>query len=90
MQFEYDINKSRSNKEKHGVDFEEIETLWNDPNLVELAVAYVGEPRYVVIGIISKKHWTVIITYRGDKTRIISARRSRKQEVDLYGQINKN
>jgi uncharacterized DUF497 family protein len=58
--------------------------LWNDPDLVEIPVKTSDEPRYLVIGKISGKHWSGIITYRGEKIRIISARRSRKEEVDLY------
>jgi uncharacterized protein len=32
---------------------------------------------------IEGKHWSGVITYRGDKVRIISARRSRKEEVEI-------
>jgi uncharacterized DUF497 family protein len=42
------------------------------------------EPRFLVIGRISGRHWSGVITYRGDKIRIISVRRTRKEEVDLY------
>lgn len=38
----------------------------------------------MVIGMINNKHWTAIITYRGDSVRIISVRRSRKEEVDIH------
>ncbi|PWN54835.1 hypothetical protein DEH80_15330 [Abyssibacter profundi] len=31
-----------------------------------------------------QKHWSAVVTYRGDKIRIISVRRSRRQEVELY------
>jgi len=89
MQFEYDINKSKSNKHKHGIDFEEIKQLWDDPYLVEIAVAFIGESRFIVIGSIVNKHWTAVITYRNSTTRIISVRRSRKQEVDIYDQFHK-
>jgi len=42
------------------------------------------EPRFLVIGKISGKHWSGIITYRTEKIRIISIRRSRREEVDIY------
>lgn len=32
MHFEYDQQKSASNKEKHGIDFEEAQALWDDAN----------------------------------------------------------
>lgn len=42
------------------------------------------EARFLLIGKIGSKHWSAVITYRGDKVRIISVRRSRKEEVELY------
>jgi len=42
------------------------------------------EPRYLVVGRITGKHWSGIITYRGDAVRIISVRRARKEEIDFY------
>ncbi|MBI4653539.1 MAG: BrnT family toxin [Nitrospirae bacterium] len=84
MDFEFDSRKSDSNKIKHGIDFYEAQALWDDPNLIEIPLKTSDEPRLLVIGRISEKHWSGIITYRSDKTRIISVRRSRKEEVDIY------
>lgn len=84
MEFEFDPQKSDSNKIKHGIDFNEAQELWNDPDLVEIPVKTSDETRYLVIGKISGKHWSGVITYRGERIRIISVRRSRKEEVDLY------
>ena len=84
MDFEFDINKSKSNKKKHNIDFNEALELWSDPDLIEISVKTSDEPRYLVIGKISGKHWSGIITYREEKIRIISVRRSRKEEVDIY------
>jgi len=84
MEFEYDPKKRESNKQKHGIDFHEAETLWADPDLIEIPVQTSDESRYLVIGMIGGKHWSGVITYRGEKTRIISVRRSRKEEVDIY------
>ncbi|MGZ6203265.1 MAG: BrnT family toxin [Thermodesulfobacteriota bacterium] len=58
--------------------------LWCDPNLIEVPVKTIDEPRYLVIGKISEKYWSAVVTYRGEKIRIISVRRSRKEEVDVY------
>lgn len=88
MRFEYDPEKSISNAQKHGIDFEKAQELWLDDNILEIQVAFEGEPRSIVIGRISDKCWTVVITYRDGVVRIISARRSRKKEVYLYGQEN--
>ncbi len=84
MYFEFDTNKSKSNKGKHGIDFLEAQELWEDPELLEIPARTEDEPRYVVIGMIANKHWSAVITYRGEKVRIISVRRSRKEEVALY------
>jgi uncharacterized protein len=84
MEFEFDPKKSDSNKQKHGLDFQEARALWADPDLIEIPVQTIDEPRYLVIGMIQGKHWSGVITYRGDKVRIISMRRSRKEEVEIY------
>ena len=84
MEFEFDPGKSSSNKEKHGIDFYKAQALWNDPDLVEIPVRTSDEPRFLVIGNISEKHWSGVITYRSEKIRIITVRRSRKEEVEIY------
>ena len=82
--FEFDINKSLSNKVKHGIDFIEAQLLWNDDNLLEIPAKTEDEPRFLVVGKISDIHWSAIITYRGSNIRIISVRRSRKEEIFYY------
>ena len=84
MEFEFDPRKNAANKKKHGIDFIEAQALWDDPDLLEIPAKTTDEPRYLVVGIISEKHWSGIITYRQDKIRIISVRRSRPEEVELY------
>jgi len=84
MQFEFDLEKSDMNKRKHGIDFVEAQALWDDPDFIEIPVKASDEPRFLVIAKISEKHWSGVITYRAEKIRIISVRRSRKEEVDLY------
>ncbi len=84
MEFEFDVQKSDNNKRKHGIDFNEAQELWNDPDSIEVPVRTSDEPRYLVIAKISGKYWSGVITYRGEKIRIISVRRSRKEEVEIY------
>ena len=84
MDCEFDIKKSNGNKLKHGIDFYEAQALWEDPDFIEIPIKTSDEPRNLVIGMISGKHWTGVITYRGEKLRIISIRRSRKEEVEIY------
>jgi uncharacterized DUF497 family protein len=84
MGFEYDPDKGVENKRKHGIDFEEAQQLWADARLVEVPARTTDEPRWVLIGKIDEKHWSAIITRRGDNIRLISVRRSREEEVQIY------
>ena len=84
MGFEYDPEKSAENKRKHGVDFEEAQVLWSDPALLEVPARVSDESRWVVIGKMLEKHWSAVITRRNDDIRIISVRRSRDEEVEIY------
>ena len=82
--FEYDDDKSQTNLEKHGIDFLDAQALWNDPDLLEIRAKSEDEPRFLVIGFIGQKHWSAVVTYRNGTIRLISVRRSRKREVELY------
>ncbi len=84
MEFEFDPEKSHANNAKHGIDFVKAQSLWDDSALLEIPARTTDEPRYLVIGRIADKHWSGVITYRGDAIRIISVRRARQEEVKLY------
>jgi uncharacterized DUF497 family protein len=68
MKFEYDSEKSEINKEKHGIDFFDAQALWRDPDYIQIPAITTDEPRFLVIGKIAGKHWSGVITYRGDAT----------------------
>jgi len=84
MEFEFDPAKSARNKEKHGIDFVEAQALWDDSELLEVPARTEDEPRLLVIGQMDDKHWSAVITYREERIRIISVRRSRPREIELY------
>ena len=84
MKFEFDPKKSDANKTKHGIDFIEAQELWNDIDYLEIPAKTTDESRFLVIGKIGEKHWTGIITYRNENIRIISMRRARNEEIELY------
>jgi uncharacterized DUF497 family protein len=84
MKFEFDPAKSAANKQKHGIDFNAAQELWNDPNLLEVPTLSMDEARYLVIGQIGTKHWSAVITYRNDSVRLISVRRAREEEIEHY------
>ena len=84
LSFEFDARKSQSNLKKHGIDFVEAQLLWLDPDLLEVPANTVDEPRYLMIGKILDKHWSAVVTYRKENTRIISVRRARDEEIEIY------
>jgi hypothetical protein len=82
--FEFDPAKSVGNKIKHGIDFSEAQALWDFPVLQIPAKLTGDEARFSVIGKINRRFYTAVITYRGLVVRLISIRRSRKNEKELY------
>ena len=84
MQFEYDPNKSQINLRKHGIDFESAKRLWSDGKRAVIEAPYPVESRYILIAELDKRLWSAVYTHRHSKIRIISVRRSRKREKELY------
>ena len=84
MEFEYDIEKHVRSRTKHGIDFVDAQALWDDLDRLEIPAKTSDEPRSVVIGKIGNKHWSAIITIREGRIRLISVRRARLEEVELY------
>jgi len=84
MAFVFDAAKSGRNLAKHGVDFEQAQQLWDDPELLEIPARTEDETRYMVIGRMDGRCWSAVVTYRSDDVRIISVRRARREEVVLY------
>jgi hypothetical protein len=86
VQFEFDPEKSDSNKAKHGIDFVEAQALWKSSHVLFHAKDAL-EKRYMVIGTIGDEYWSAIITYRGSAIRIISVRKSTALEIETYAKI---
>lgn len=86
MKYEWDDNKSASNKLKHGIDFEDAKKLWDDPLKVEIQASFMDEERFILIRKMKSNIWTAIYTIRGESIRIISVRRAMKKEASLYVQ----
>ncbi|MGC1528297.1 MAG: BrnT family toxin [Phormidesmis sp.] len=85
MEFEFDEKKRAANLEKHKIDFIEAQRIWADPNRLEIPARTDGsEFRFVVIGQVSGKVWSAVITYRGSAVRIISVRHTKKNELAAY------
>lgn len=84
MNFEYDPGKSASNKEKHGIDFEEAKSLWLDEERLQIRAKSEDEPRFALIARLEGKVWSAFFTLRNANIRIISVRRARENERKLY------
>jgi uncharacterized DUF497 family protein len=87
MEFEWDQEKAQSNRDKHGVSFEEAQTVFDDPLYVDFYDPdhSENENRYIIIGTSSVGNILLVsYTERGDIIRIISARQVTKQELKAY------
>jgi uncharacterized DUF497 family protein len=84
VEFEFDPAKSEVNFAKHGIDFVEAQALWADENRLEIPARTQDEPRTLVVGRIGDRHWSAVVTDREQRIRIISVRRSRIEEIELY------
>lgn len=82
--FEFDPGKSALNKEKHGIDFEEAQALWADGRMKIIGAGPATEIRYLAIGRIGELLWSAVFTIREPAIRLISVRRARKDEANLY------
>ena len=83
-EFEFDREKSAANLDKHGIDFVRAQEIWDDPNSIEIGARSVEEIRFAIIGRVGDDLWTAIVTDRNAAIRIISVRRARHDEMELY------
>ena len=81
--FEFNKRKSESNKKKHGMDFRSAIKLWEDPNRLEIPAHFVDEDRFILIAKLDKEYWSAVFTKRNSVFRIISVRKSRKNEREI-------
>ena len=87
MTFAWDENKAASNRSKHGVPFEEAQTVFDHPLYVDFYdLDHSGEEeRYLIVGA-SDQRRLLIVSYmeRGDSIRLISAREVTRAEREAY------
>jgi uncharacterized DUF497 family protein len=84
MKFEFDQDKSSSNKDKHGIDFHEAQFMWLDPERIVIPARTLDEVRFLMVAKFSGDYWSAIFTMRGEIIRIISVRKSRQNEKEIY------
>jgi uncharacterized DUF497 family protein len=85
MEFEWDNEKNSKNIEKHGIDFVDAVSIFENPILeYEDVRKNYGEKRFFGIGILNNIEISVVYTKRSNNIRMISARRARKDEREKY------
>jgi len=86
LEFEWDSNKSDKNRRKHGVSFIDAIQIWQSLHVTVKNIAYAkdGETRNATIGMIDGELFTAIWTKRRDAKRLISVRRSRDGEKEIF------
>ena len=83
--FEWDPNKDRLNRQKHGVAFADTFAVFEDPNALTEDDEEHEEDRYVTMGMDCFGRLLVVVyTWRDENIRIISARKANKWEVKQY------
>lgn len=89
IQFEWDEEKNRINKEKHGIDFQTAIHVFDDENRIEIydVEHSIDEDRYNTIGLVHDMLF-VVYTERKDILRMVSARLATQAERRLYYDYN--
>ncbi len=87
--FEWDANKNITNQKKHGISFEEAQTVFFDENalLIDDPDHSEEEDRFILLGFSRKANLLVVChCYRHSESviRIISARKATKTESRAY------
>ena len=85
VEVEWDARKAASNLRRHGIDFADAATVLYDELAVTVADEERDEERFVTIGMDALGRLLVVVfTWRGDRMRLISARRATPRERRQY------
>lgn len=82
--FEWDERKNSANEKKHGMNFADASDVFNDADRLISRVDRNGEKRFLTVGKAFLAIISLVYTIRGAVVRIISARRSSKEERRAY------
>ena len=87
MEVEWDPAKAKENKRVHGIDFAVAVGVFDNPYLEMEDTDAKGEQRFMALGLDSLGRLVVVAyTYRGNKIRLISARKATRKEEKEYAQ----
>lgn len=86
IEFEWDEEKNRRNRAKHGVSFQRARAVFADSFAQEKLDNRdnYGEERWLTVGISHGQMLAVINTQRGERYRLISARKATREEINAY------
>ena len=89
MEFDWDEDKRQSNIRDHGIDFFDVPPLFDGYTVtVEDTRVDYGETRFISLGLLKGRAIAVTHTERGEKIRIISARKATQyEEITYFEQI---
>jgi uncharacterized DUF497 family protein len=85
MNVEWDPEKGRANRRKHGIRFEDARAVFHDPDRIEVPDDRdYGEERWITIGLAGQHLLFVVFTERNGTLRIISARKADNDDAQDY------
>ena len=85
MPFEWDRGKASANLRKHGVRFADAVSVLEDARAITVPDESSGEERWITLGVDTMgRALVVVFTWRGERIRIISARRATARERRQY------
>lgn len=85
VEFEWDCKKAISNLKKHGVDFADAVSVFEDAKAITVSDDYADEERFITIGKDPFGRILVVVyTWRKTRIRVISARKATAKEINQY------
>jgi uncharacterized DUF497 family protein len=84
VEVEWDAEKARGNRRKHGVDFADAATALHDEMAITTPDDEPDEHRFVTVGADALGRVVIVYTWRGPRVRLISARRATRRERRQY------
>jgi len=86
MKYQWDEEKNKKNIRHHGIDFNDVPSMFLSPMVTFLDNRKdYGEDRWIGIGILKTILAVIVFTEPNDDTiRIVSARKARKHEQQIY------
>jgi len=74
-------------KANNGIDFEKAKELWYDADRLIIPARTTNEYRFLLVAKMDNTHWSAVYTHRKSNIRIISVRKSRTNEIEIYNSL---